>query len=238
MIDNKRILVVIPARKGSKGLTNKNWRNLDGKPLVSHTIDQALLLIGVDRIVITSDSEEVKLIEKSYGLETGYIRPNNLSNDKTRSEDTVIDIISYLKIKYNEKFDITVMLEPTSPLRNVEFIQQIINQLVTNYASREAVISIGSSKIHPMTLMYIENEYVFKFLSNKNEFQRRQDYSKLYYPYGGVFAIKTKSLIDLKSFYPRRIGFVEISQEFHVDIDDEYDFIYAEALSKWKKNKT
>jgi CMP-N-acetylneuraminic acid synthetase len=236
MIDSKRILVVIPARKGSKGLPNKNWRNLDGKPLVSHSIDQALMLMGVDRIVISSDSEEVKFIEKSYGLETGYIRPSNLSDDKTRIEDTVIDIISYLKSEYNEEYDITVLLEPTSPIRSVEFIQQIIQQLVKSYDSREAVISIGLSKIHPMTLMYTENEYALKFLSNDKGLQRRQDYSKLYYPYGGVFAIKTKSLIDLKSFYPKRIGFVEISKEFHIDIDDELDFIYAEALSKWKKN--
>jgi CMP-N-acetylneuraminic acid synthetase len=153
MINGKRVMVVIPARKGSKGLPNKNWKKLNGKPLISYSIELALKLSGIDKITISSDSDYVNEIVESYGLTSEYKRPAFLSLDDTRTEDTIIDVMVFKKKYKAEEFDIILLLEPTSPLRKIELVHEIVNQLASDIETREAVISIGLSKIHPVTLL-------------------------------------------------------------------------------------
>jgi CMP-N,N'-diacetyllegionaminic acid synthase len=123
MYNNKKIIAIIPARSGSKGLKDKNIKELKGKPLIAYTIEAAKKSEIFDRIIVSTDSEKYAEISKKYEAEVPFLRSNENSGDKAGSWEVVKEVLS----KLDEKYDIVILLQPTSPLRTSQNIKEAID---------------------------------------------------------------------------------------------------------------
>ena len=128
MIGNKKLLAVIPARGGSKRLPRKNILDLSGKPMISWTIDAALGSKYIDRIVVSTDDQEIAKISKDCGADIPFIRPLELATDYATSIDVVLNLIESLE-RNNEYYDYIMLLQPTSPLRSTKNINESVELL-------------------------------------------------------------------------------------------------------------
>jgi CMP-N,N'-diacetyllegionaminic acid synthase len=229
MYSGKKTLAIIPARGGSKGLPGKNIKNLCGKPLLAWTIDQALKSDAIDKVIVTSDSEEIIECAKNFGAEAPFKRPEHLSTDAAPSIDAIEHAINFL----NEEYDVVALLEPTSPLRNEEDLDNALRSLIDNWDDYDTVISAGKVTLeHPAICKKLENKTLVPFINDESTVTRRQELSDAYFPYGVIYASKTKSLLEKRTFYQNRILPFTIDRWQNYEIDDICDFVCVEAIMK------
>ena len=129
------IVAIIPARGGSKGIPRKNIRDLCGKPLVAYSIEVALKAKKIDRVIVSTDDEEIAEISRSFGAEVPFLRPPELAVDSTTTIDVLVHLVETLKSLDNLKFTHLTLLQPTSPLRNAKNIEHAIGFLEKNTGS-------------------------------------------------------------------------------------------------------
>ncbi len=230
-----KTLAVIPARSGSKGLPGKNIKILLGKPLISWTIESALSSKKIDKVIVSTDSEEIANISRKYGAEVPFIRPKYLATDTSSSFAVVEHAINFYANQKNIFFDFIVLLEPTSPIREIDDIDNMITKLSENYKNSDAIISLGEVSEHPAYLKTIDNKSKISSysISNSNNL-RRQDQEKLYFPYGVAYVSKVSVFMKEKTFYPKRtLGYL-IGKHQNYEVDDIYDFICIESILKRK----
>jgi CMP-N-acetylneuraminic acid synthetase len=230
-------LAIIPARGGSKGLPRKNIRLLAGKPLIVWTIEQAKKSKYSDKVIVSTEDKEIAKISKKYGAEVPFLRPKELATDSSPTIDTIIHAISWFE-KREEYFDIVVLLEPTSPLRKKDDLDNAIELFIESIDKADSLVSV--SEVHlenPYIMKKIENGYVKPFIEIDENVYQRQQLPKVYFPYGVVYLSKTDTLKRYKTFYQERTipYFIERWQNY--EIDDLYDFIVVEAILKNKSQK-
>ena len=152
MIDNKRVLAIVPARAGSKGLPGKNIRLFCGKPLLQWSVEHGLSSRYVDLVIVTTDSTEFADIARKSGALVPFLRPDHLSSDTASSADVILHAVDFLEER-GDIFDVLVLLEPTSPLRSPEDIDKALEMLATE-PDAESVVSISRVEAHhPSFLM-------------------------------------------------------------------------------------
>ena len=127
------MIALIPARGGSKGLPGKNIKNLCGKPLIAHTIGAALNASGIDRVVVTTDSEEIAEIAKQYGAEVPFLRPEELAGDTSSAVDVYLHAVDFLQKESGQEIQKFMVLLPTAPLRGSENIEQALKEFYEMY---------------------------------------------------------------------------------------------------------
>lgn len=237
MYKNKKIIAIIPARKGSKGLKNKNIKNLDNKPLIAYTIEAALKSKYLDEVMVTTDSPKIAKISASYGASIPFLRPKYLANDTASSFDTVIHTLDFYNKHFNENFDYLILLEPTSPLREDNDIDEMIQQLVNNKHKFNSLCSIGEINEHPSIVKKIDNDRLVPFCKELTLTTRRQDNQKAYFPFGVGYLVCTKAFRKEKSFYTKKNHFYKIKRYQCYEIDDIYDFLCIENIIKYRKKK-
>ena len=142
-----KILGIVPARKGSKGLPGKNIKLLDGKPLIGYTIDAAKASKYINRLVLTTDDDKIALIGREFGIEIPFMRPAELAEDTSRAIDAYLYTLKRLKSESNYEPDMIVILQPTSPLRTTEDIDNSIKIMIEKNA--DSVISMCELE-HPI----------------------------------------------------------------------------------------
>lgn len=227
-----KIVAIIPARGGSKGIPRKNIRLLCGKPLIAYTIEAALSSKLIDRVVVSTEDEEIAKISKRYGAEV-IKRPVELARDDSPAIDAIIHVISWLEER-NQYFDILVLLEATSPLRKENDLDNAIALLIESLDKADSLVGVGeihSDTEHPYGVKKIEDGYVKPFIkANEILFYQRQQLPKVYSIYGGIYISKIDALKKYRTFYQERTipYFVERWQNY--EIDDVYDFICVEAI--------
>ena len=233
MINNKRILAIIPARGGSKGLPNKNIKLLLDKPLIAWTIEQAKNSKFIDEIHVSTDSPNIAKISEEYGIKVPSLRPENLAQDNSSSAD----VVDYIIKKYEEQnqfFDYIILLQPTSPLRKKNDIDNAI-KLILKFPNHDGIISLGEVYgSHPAIFKKIHNNTIQPYFEDFQQKNRRQDLEKIYHPYGFFYLIKTNIFKEQKTFYTKNILPYSIERWQITDIDDEFDFISCEAILKTK----
>jgi len=237
MINNKRVLAIIPARGGSKGLPRKNIKMLNGKPLIGWTIEQGLSTTEIDTVVVSTDSEEIAEISRSLGAEVPFLRPSVLATDTATSISVVEHCIEFYKNELNQEFDIIVLLEATSPLREVNDLSRMLIKFVDQYDQCDAVISVGEVSEHPSIVKKINNNgFLVSILSETESVTRRQDNSVVYFPYCVAYIVKREVLLETQSFYPVKALPYLINRYQCYEIDDIYDFLAIENIMKfeWK----
>lgn len=226
MYKNKSFIAIIPARGGSKRLPQKNILNLQGKPLVVWSIESGLKSKYIDKVIVSSDSDEVLNISNKYGSD-GIKRPNEFSADTSTSEEAIMHVISSVKKKY----DYIVLLQPTSPLRNEKHIDESIELLYAKKA--DAIVSVCEVDHSPLWSNTLpKNDDMSNFLKEEGS-KRSQDLETYYRLNGAIYICKTDKFIEEKSFFLKdNIFAYKMGKKYSIDIDEKIDFEMAEFFMK------
>lgn len=227
----KTFLAIIPARGGSKRLPRKNVRDLAGKPLIAWTIEAGLKSKYLDQVIVSSDDEEILEISRQYGADT-IKRPDELASDTATTFDAIKHTIDSL-----EKYDYVVLLQPTSPLRNSEHIDEAIELLLKKQA--DAIVSVCEVDHSPLWANTLpEDGNMSHFIRDEVKNKRSQDLEKYYHLNGAIYICKTHKLLDEKSFMLKENIFAyKMDRESSVDIDESLDFSLAEILIDRRRNE-
>ena len=219
-----KIIPVIPARGGSKRHPRKNVLDLNGKPLIAYSIEAGLDSSYIDKVVVTSDNDEILTISKKYGAIT-INRPNELASDTA----TTFDAIKHAVDNY-EKYDYIVLLQPTSPLRGRDHIDKAIELLESKNA--DAVVSVCEMDHSPLWSNTINDSLSMTgFLKDEVLNKRSQDLKEYYSLNGAIYICDTKKLLKEKSFFLKESIFAyKMDRKSSIDIDKEIDFKIAEYL--------
>jgi CMP-N-acetylneuraminic acid synthetase len=229
------ILAVIPGRKGSKGVLNKNIREINGKPLISYSIEAALESKYIKKVIISSDSEEILEIANSYGVE--FIkRPQYLAQD----DSTTVDVIKHTLDVFKESKkcfpEILVLLQATSPLRDSKDIDDAI-KIFSDDKDIDSLISVAKFNHNPLWSFKIENNYLSPAFDEKFLSKRRQELPELFLPNGAIYIIKTRKLLEKNSFFVEKTKEFIMNEEKSMDIDTELDLKLAKCLMKDNEQK-
>ena len=233
MYKEKKILAIIPARGGSKGLPRKNIKLLSGKPLIAWTIEQAKKSSYLDKIVVSTDDKEIADISKKYGAEVPFSRPKELATDDAKSIDAIFHALEWLR-QNREVYDIVVMLQPTSPLREAEDIDKAIELLMSKDA--EGVVSVCRAEHPPLWSNTIPEDGCMKnFLAKKIMNTPRQALPVYYRLNGAVYLGYCDYLKKIKGFFGDKTYAYIMPSGRSTDIDTEMDFDFVEYfMSKGK----
>lgn len=218
------ILAVIPARSGSKSVKDKNIRPLGGRPLMAWSIKAGLACKKIDKVVVSTDSDKYAQLAKFYGAEV-IDRPKELATD----EAAMIPVLQHALKTYPA--DLIVLLDPTSPLRNVEDINKCL--ALIRKPKTDSVITVCEAEHNPFYVMgVIKNDYwQFPIANPEKDIHRRQDAPKAYRVNAAVYVIK-KEILEAGKIFTAQTRAVEMPQERSGHIDSELDFKYVEWLLK------
>ena len=229
MINGKSVSAIIPARGGSKGLPGKNIKELCGKPLIAWTIEQAKSCSDVDRIVVSTDDENIADVAKKYGAEVPFIRPAELASDTASTIDVIFHAITWLKEHENYRPEYILLLQPTSPLREEEDIKAAITML-TNKNVR-AIVSVCETDHHPWWSNTLpENSNMKDFLRPKILNKPRQELPVFYQLNGAIYLTETEYLYECNGFLGPDTFAYKMPKERSLDIDSDLDFKLAQLL--------
>ena len=232
------IKVIIPARKGSKGLPGKNIKILNNKPLIDYSIETALNIVDPDSIFVTSDSEEILERGKIFGVKT-LLRPEELAQDESPILETIFHTVNYFEKDLRKEIKQILLLQPTFPIRNVLEINNALKLFKNKKLS--SLVSVTKMREHPCECITISNKVSkeWNFLVNPLKETNRQSYFGSHFFIDGNFYIaEIQSLKNFNSFFFNKTYFFECQNKFAIDIDNIEDFEYAEyCLSKQNNNK-
>ena len=226
-------------RGGSQGLKNKNFKLINGKPLMYHTIKQAINSKIFDKIMVSTDSKKILKYAKSYGVDAWFLRPKELSNNTSSKVAAIKHAFKESENFYGKKFEFIVDLDATSPLRNVEDIISAYRNFIKKKA--DILITGSQSRHNPyFTIVEVVNGRVRMAKELKKNIFRRQDAPKTYDMNASIYIWNRKTLLkSSNSAVDKRIKskiiFHEMPRERSVDIDDKIDFKLVEFLLKRKK---
>lgn len=219
-------LFIIPAREGSKGLFKKNIRLLQGKPLIQYTLDAARKLAPDDKIIVSTDSIEIKKLVENMGLQVPFLRPAELATDNAGTYDVLLHALNFYEQKNPPPAKI-VLLQPTSPFRNEEHIKAALDLYQDTL---DMVVSVKETTSNPYYVLREENKEGYLVQSKRGNFQRRQDCPPVWELNGAIYIINIKSLktASLTEFTKvKKYVMDEISSH---DIDTLFDWKMAEGI--------
>lgn len=227
MIQGKTVLAIIPARGGSKGIPRKNVKQLAGKPLIAWTIEEANKSKYIDRLILSSEDEEIIKVAKEWGCEAPFVRPPELAKDDTPGIEPVLHALNTLK----EKYDYVVLLQPTSPLRSVDDIDGCIELCI--FSDETSCIAVTKVDQHPFLMYTITTlGYLKEFVKKTNKIYHRQDLPGVYIVNGAVYVAKFNVLADSRSFLTPETKAYVMPYDRSLDIDDEFDLKLCEFIMR------
>ncbi|MDV6376980.1 acylneuraminate cytidylyltransferase family protein [Sporosarcina sp. GW1-11] len=222
MINDKKVLAIIPARGGSKGVHRKNIRHLAGKPLIAWTIEAAKESKYIDRLILTSEDQEIIDIAKNYECEVPFIRPKELALDKTPGIDPVLHALENIP-----DYDYVVLLQPTSPLRITDDIDACINMLMETQSP--ACVSVTEAESSPYWMYSVDEGGLMHPLIKQDQFSvRRQDLPRVFSLNGAVYVADINWLQKNKTFLTKETSAYIMPRDRSYDIDNEEDFSWCE----------
>lgn len=229
------VLGVVTARGGSKGLPGKNIRPLLGKPLINWTIEAALAAPSIDAVVVSTDDETIAQVARAAGARVPFMRPQSLAGDTASSVDVVIHAIDSLE-QMGEHYDVVVLLEPTSPMRETSDIEQALLQLSTSGAG--SVVSVCRAEGHHPSFMYrlANDARIDPYTHRQPTGLRRQDIEAVFFLEGTVYCSRIDVLRAQRSFYHEDTRAYEVPKWKSLEIDDIYDSVMVEALMKFRES--
>lgn len=251
------VLAVIPARGGSKRIPRKNLKEVAGKPLVAHAVEQAEQAETLDEVVVSTDDDEIERVAREYGGTVPFERPAELATDTAPSAAAVEHALSWYEREEGQTFDVVAKIQVTSPLRTAEDIDGAIERL--RATSGESVVSISEWRTPPVWAVYEGKDEGEKDREGKDEEEgdgeeekdgktlqpffegylwtdervpRSQDVPDLFYPNGAVFAAKVSAFRRAEGFYTEETVGYEMAPEHSIDIDEPFDLRLARALAE------
>jgi len=221
----KRILGVIPARGGSKGVPRKNVRTVGSKPLIAWTIDEAKKSKYIDRLILSSDDDEIIRVAQKWGCEVPFRRPAELASDDSPAIATIIHALSAIA----ESFDYLVLLQPTSPLRNVDDIDGCIEKCLSQKSN--SCVSVTVVDKSPYWMFSVDKaSKMHPIMESSVKYSRRQDLPVIYVLNGAVYVLDCRWLVNNRGFIDKETLAYEMPKERAVDVDTEVDIKYLDFL--------
>ena len=228
------ILIIIPARGGSKGIPHKNIKELRGKPLICYTIDTARALTSDDNICVSTDDMEIKSVVEAYGLNVPFLRPHELSTDTAGTYEVLLHALDYYENK-GKYYKIVLLLQTTSPFRTVEHVTNAL--ALYDQSNVDMVVSVKESFANPYYNVFEENENGFLQVSKGDgTIHRRQDAPKVYEYNGAIYIMDSNTLKTTHIHHmTKRIKYV-MDSKLSLDLDTMQDWNMAEIIMKNEKD--
>ena len=224
-----KIIALIPARGGSKGIPKKNLALVGGKPLIAWTIEAALNSKHLDEIIVSTENEEIAECARKYGAKVPFLRPKELAADATLTIDVALHLINWYQTEYHNNPDYLLTLQPTSPFRITQDIDNAIAIVLTN--EPDAIVSVYPANPHPYLTKKISKDGTLSdFIQTDKAYLRRQDMPPAYALNGAIYLNKVESLINEKSFLPEHTLAYVMPAERSLDIDDHWDLKIANMI--------
>jgi len=231
VINDKTVIAIIPARGGSKGLPGKNTMEVNGKPLLAWTIDHANGSKYIDRVILSSEDDEIIKIAKKHGCDVPFVRPTALASDTAGTMGVVFHALQTLP----EKYDYVVLLQVTSPLRTSHDIDFCIEQCEKNNVP--ACVSVMETDKSPFWMYRLDNNNLMDpIISGTKLPKRRQDVSTIYSINGAVYVAKTNWLAKQEHFITAETTAYVMPKLRSIDIDTELDLMVLQSIVE--KNKS
>lgn len=225
MLEGKRIIAIIPARGGSKVVPRKNLRLVYGKSLLARTIETAKLSKMIDRIIVSSDDQEIIAEAKRAGADVPFVRPAELAQDETPGHEPILHALTELP-----DYDYVIVLQVTSPLRKVDDIDDCLRFCFKQQA--KACVSVCETEQSPYWTFSIKSNHQLKQVMADKIPHRRQDLPVTYALNGSMYVAEVPWFVANKSFLTSEtIGYV-MPKERSLDIDTEFDFLILETYLK------
>lgn len=223
------MLAIIPARGGSKGVPRKNIKDLAGKPLIFYTIQAAKESKYINRIIVSTDDEEIAEVALNFGAEVPFLRPEELATDNAKAIDNYIYTIDRLNKMNGDLIDDFIVLQPTSPLRNSIDIDNAIEIFKKNNA--DTVISVVKAEHPPTWYKTISSEGILvDYFKSTDNSLNRQEAEETYLPNGAIYIFKFEALRKNYGYYNSKTYPYVMEQGNSIDIDTIMDFKLAELL--------
>jgi CMP-N-acetylneuraminic acid synthetase len=233
-----KFLAVIPARGGSNGIIGKNIVNIEGKPLIAYTINEALACNLFENVIVSTDDVDIANVSLEHGAQVPFIRPSDLSQDSTPMISVMQHALAWsLNIS---KIDALVLLQPTSPMRKAQHIQMAIEKYIRQEAdSLVSVVKVPHQFI-PESIYTVENELAKAYISKPGiPMTRRQDKPIYFARNCPAILISNANLIKQGNLYGQKIVPFEMSSEDSLDIDAPYDLeIFKMAMASRRRYKS
>lgn len=230
------ILGIIPARGGSKSIPRKNIIELAGKPLLAYTCEAARESKNLTKIVLSTDSEDIAEVGRSYGIEVPELRPQELAQDDTGMLPVILHMLEVLKRAQNYEPSIIVLLQPTSPLRTSAHIDAAVDILIKTKADSVVSVIETPHQFNPVSVMRIKDGSLTPYMQGP-QILRRQDKPKVYSRNGpAVLAVRTETILKKNSLYGDHIRPLVMLPEESIDIDTPFDLKIAECILRKLQN--
>ncbi len=231
-----KILGLIPARGGSKGIPGKNIKLLGGKPLLQYAYESAKASVLLSRVVLSSDDPKIISVAEGLGLEVPFIRPKDLAGDTTTSLQVIEHALNELRSQ-GEEYDALCLLQPTTPFRPAGLIDEAIEKF--RKRNFDSLISVREVPVefNPHWIFEEKDGTLQLATGEKEIISRRQDLPKAYHRDGAIYITKTSVLLEQNSLYGEKIGFVDTTESVYVNIDTEEDWELATRLLDRGKQK-
>lgn len=224
MIDNKKVLAIIPARGGSKGIPRKNVKAISGKPMIQYTIEAAKDCEYIDKVIVSTEDEEIADISMRAGAIVPFSRPEELATDEAKIIDVVMHAVEFYEHKA-EHFDIIVLLQPTSPLRNAEDVTKALEYFIRK--EQKSLVSVSEVSESPIFMRSFNKENELEKIVSEDDDVRGQDMKKYYRINGAIYINKASELNPQTSFNDNQMGYV-LTKEHGIDVDEPQDLVVAE----------
>ncbi len=229
-----KIIAVIPARSGSKGVPHKNIKELAGKPLIAYSISAAIKSKLIDRVIVSTDSDEYASISKDYGAEVPFIRPNEYSGDDSTDYDFVKHLLDWLAKNGGNTPDYIIHLRPTTPLRDPSVLDNAIEKFMNN-AEATSLRSAHEMAETAYKQFEIEGKYFKTICTGSFDLDdannSRQSFPKTYTPNGYVDILRTSHILENHLLHGNRVMGYLTDYTTEVDILDDFEFL------EWQTNK-
>lgn len=222
-----KILAIIPARGGSKGVLGKNSKLLGGKPLIAYSIEQAIASNSFEKIIVSTDDETIAKIALDFGAEVPFKRPYELANDTASSIAVVQHAVDFFASK-NEFFDAICLLQPTSPFREKGFIANAISRFFAS--DSDALVSVlpVPHEYNPHWVFEPDTKGMLQIATGEKEIvKRRQELPKAFFRDGAIYLTKIE-FVKKGTFYGGKLGYIESNPDLYANIDTMQDWITAE----------
>lgn len=220
MYKDKKILAVIPARGGSKGIPSKNIFNVGGQPLIKYTIDCAKNSKYLDRAVISTDSLEIKRVAEEYGGDVPFMRPAELALDTSKTIDCIVHAVNSLK-EMGEEYDYVMIIQNTVPLRKGWHVDESIEKIVDS--NERSLVSVTEVEQHPILMRTLNEDGILKNLLPMSSTMRRQDFPKFYKVDGAIAIQKIDEEFNLNtSINDGKLAYI-MESKYSIDIDNYID---------------
>jgi CMP-N-acetylneuraminic acid synthetase len=228
-----KILAIVPARGGSKGIPRKNIRLLAGKPMIAYTLEAARQCPSIGRTVVSTDDAEIAAVAQEWGAEVPFTRPTELAGDQVTDLPVFLHALEWLRTHEGYEPDLVVHLRPTAPLRRSDHISGAITRLLETDA--DSVRSVCPASQHPHKMWRVAGNWLIPYIDGDQAIPEgynlpRQQLPRAFVQNGSVDVAWRKTLVDIKSMSGSRIAAFEMDPLDSINVDDELDFLAAEFL--------